>query len=235
MTELDCASSQKRARLVVKLLGVVAGVFALIGSIGFLVMRGQMMSAVGGGSAEALQMMSRMMSFLTCYDFARYGAVALLGVSIALSVIDHGSGRREKGMTSLTTVASSLGFVSVFLTSLAIGLGVGILAQDRAIRNNMDTINNLLNGMYIAAVILIIFAAVAMIASFIVTLGRRFVMRAPAASYGYPQQGCPQQGYPQQSYPQQRCPQQSYPQQSYPQQGSPQQTTTNGNDQNGGF
>lgn len=225
------------ARIVLKILGVIAAVFALIGSIGFLVGKSKLTTSAASLAAlgsyyddieDAIssmpEVMSTLLSFLTSYDFARFGAVALVSVSTILAALNRAADRAENGITTLTTVASGFGFMSVFLTSLTISGGVIMLVSEYGNFNDVKTAANALSIMFIVTMILIMFSAVAMIASFIFTICRIAAdkaqqAQAARAAYGYPQQGYPQQDYPQQGYPQQGNPQQGYPQQGYPQQG----------------
>ncbi|MDE7230818.1 MAG: hypothetical protein K2N56_10100, partial [Oscillospiraceae bacterium] len=231
------------ARITLKVFGVIAAILALIGSIGFLAERSKVMSATLGGlnynSEEML--MAVLSSVFTSYDLARFGAVALVSISTALAALNLAADRAETGVSKLTTLASGFGFMSVFLTSLAISGGVTTLISINGNYDDLMKAQNVFNIVYTITMILIMCSAAAMIGSFIFTLYRIAVNKAQAAraagaAYGYPgypqqgyaqqgyaQQGYAQQGYPQQSYPQQSYPQQGYPQQSYPQQGYPQQ------------
>lgn len=211
------------ARITLKVFGVVAAIFALIGSIGFLigeqkVMFGWYYGSVLGGSNfykySEEQWYSILFSFLTSYDFARFGAVALVSISTALAAINRASDKAETGITTLTTVASGMGFMSVFLTSMPIAGGIIMLISINVGYDYLMKAQNVLNIVHTITMILIMCSAAAMIGSFIFTLYRIAVNKAQAAraaraAYGYP--GYPQQGYAQQGYPQQGYPQQGYP------------------------
>lgn len=225
------------ARLVLKLLGVAAAVFAIIGGVGSVIMRGRFTrmaeslgtnSGTSGSSAlagVAMQALSQMNTFITFYDFARFAAVAMMSVAALLTVFDRFSGDEERGITTAVKVTSVFGFVCMLITSLWLNYAAaGFLSLDRSgALKNAETFSGVLNILWIVAMLVIAAAGVMMLISFIVTLARRARLRSPVMPYGYPQQGYPQQGYPQQGYPQQGYPQQGYPQQSYPQQSYPQQ------------
>lgn len=226
------------ARLVLKLIGVAAAVFAIIGGVGSVIMRDRFArmaeslgtnSGMSGSSAlagVAMQVLSQMNAFMTLYDFARLAAVAMMSVAGLLTVFDRFSGDEERGVTTAVKVASVFGFVCMLITSLWVNYAAaGIFSLDRTgALKNAETFNSVFNILWIVAMLVIAAAGVMMLISFIVTLARRSKMRSPVMPYGYPQQGYPQQGYPQQNYPQQGYPQQGYPQQNYPQQNYPQQS-----------
>lgn len=225
------------ARLVLKLVGVAAAVFAIVGSVGFIIVRSNMMrmsevlgtnSGLSDSSAlvgVAMQAMTQLNSFMLLYDFARFGAVAIMCVAALLTVFDRSSGGEEGGVTTAVKVTSVLGFVCALITSLWVNYAAaGIFSLDQSgAMKHAETFNNVVNILWIVAMLIIAAAGVMMLISFIVTLTRRSKLRSHVTPYGYPQQGYPQQGYPQQGYPQQGYPQQGYPQQGYPQQGYPQQ------------
>ncbi len=214
------------ARIVLKILGVIAAVFALIGSIGLLVEKSKISSSGPMSFYDiAGEMASMLFSFLTSYDFARFAAVALVSVSTILAALNRAADRAENGITTLTSVASGFGFMSVFLTSNTLSSGVIMLVSENGNSDDIAAVTNAMNIVFTITIILIMFSAVAMIASFIFTVCRIAANKAQLAraAYGYTQQGYSQQGYPQQGYPQQDYPQQGYPQQGYPQQGYPQQ------------
>lgn len=225
------------ARLVLKLIGVAAAVFAIVGGVGFVIMRdrfSRMAEALGttsgtsGSSALmgiAMQALTQLNTFMMFYDFARFAAVAMMSIAALLMVFDRFSGDEERGVTIAVKVTSVLAFVCALITSLWVNYAAaGIFSLDRTgALKNADTYNNVINILWIVAMLIIAAAGIVMLVSFIVTLVRRSKMRPPVTPYGYPQQGYPQESYPQQGYPQQGYPQQGYPQQGYPQQSYPQQ------------
>lgn len=225
------------ARLVLKIVGAVAAVFAMIGSVGSIIVSSsmrKMTAALGTTSGMsdssslmgiAMQALSQLNTYMMFYDFARFGAVAMMSVSALLTMFDRSSGSKEHGITTAVKVTSVLGFISALLTSMSVSYaGAGLMSLDPSwVLAHTDLLSTLSNIAMLVAMLVIALAGVMMLVSFVVTLGRRSRLRLPAAPYGYPQQGYLQQGYPQQSYPQQSYPQQSYPQQSYPQQSHPQQ------------
>lgn len=191
------------ARIMLKILGVTAAIFALIGSIGFLVAKSKITSLVFlesnyNSSITENQVLSMLSSFFTSYDFARFGAVALVSVSTVLAALNRATGGSESGITMLTTTASGFGFASVFLTSFAILASVLVPVSSVGRRKDIMAAINVFGIVYTITMILIMFSAVAMIASFIVTIYRRVTLGIQPASYGYPQQGYPQQGNPEQ-------------------------------------
>lgn len=229
------------ARLTLKSLAVVVTVFALIGSIGCLVLVSKLSNSalLYGMTNKQAQILA--MSLVRNYDFARVSALVLLGFAVVLSKLDNAAGGAEHGVSTLASVMAAFGFVAVFMTSPAI---------TTAIQNEEDT-SKVTKVFLIVAMILIMLSALAMIISLIFSICRVASQKAAARRYayqqqypqgypqqyaqgypqqqypqGYPQQQYSQQGYPQQQYPQgypQQYPQQGYPQQQYPQQGYPQQ------------
>lgn len=94
------------ARIILKILGVIAAIFALIGSIGFLVGKSKITSLAFLGSnydsnITENQVLSVLSSFFTSYDFARFGAVALVSVSTVLAALNRTTGGSEFGIMVL--------------------------------------------------------------------------------------------------------------------------------------
>ena len=231
------------ARIVLKVLAVGAAIFALIGSIGFLV---TFLRLVNLGNSEVVSSISAYSSLMTGimslgrnYDYARVGALIIFGFAIVISKLDKETERREHGMTILTNTMSIFGFLSIIMSSLAAALVIAMAGQSGAGGGYNGVYGNVfgdLSGytyvidsaqaiqvMLTIAMILIMLSALAMIASLIYTIYRLISQSAAARQYAYQQyqqqyqqyQQYPQQGYPQQ-YSQQ-YPQQQYPAEQYPQ------------------
>lgn len=251
------------ARIVLKSFAVVAAVFALIGSIGFLVSMSKInnLAALGSSSSSAaMQAVTAVMSLFRNYDFARVGALVIMGFAATLSTLDKITGARERSVSVLTHAMAVFGFVAVFMTSLAISYSMLIVAQNTSSGKGSylygygptslaASVANTVKIIFTIAMILIMLSAIVMIISFVYSIYRVIAQKAAARNYAYQQQQQPYpqqyqqmpyaqypQGYPQQQYPQQGVPQQQYPQQGYPQQQpgyAPQQYQNNDNNNTG--
>ncbi|MDE6733116.1 MAG: hypothetical protein K2J77_09615 [Oscillospiraceae bacterium] len=206
------------ARIVLKCLGVVAAVFALIGSIGCLVSVAKINSLgnLSSSAAAGLQALNAIMSLVRDYDFARVGALILLGFASILAVLDKASGSAERGISIFTNTMAALGLVAVVSTSLWLTYLLAYEEQMKYFRNwkrdgyaySSASFGQFVNILYTVAMIIIMLAAISMIISLIYSIYRIITLKTAARSYANQQyaqqyqQPYPQQGYPQQQYPQ---------------------------------
>ena len=228
------------ANITLKLVGVVAAIFTLIGCIGLLAGSSKIVELTNSNSSDNMELIQAAMPILVNHDFARFGAVVLFVVSILLAALQraiNGSGA-EKTASKVTSAFGGIGFFCIFTSSLTLILGimVGMMLNIKNYKYSSykeyrefaasqgQIAANLLRVFLIISMILIMISAVAMIASFIYSVYKFFTSTPRAVSY-------PQQGFPQQSYPQQGYPQQGYPQQGYSQQVAPVQNNQNNNNQ----
>lgn len=169
-------------RLFVKLLGVAAAVIALIGGIGFLIVRSQAAS----GSVSAASDMSAVKALnliMTFYDLARFGASSLFGIAMVLSVTDKSMGGTERRLSLFTSCTSSLALAGVIITSVAVETGIGVVIRKAGVSPpDTKTVSSVANIISTAAYAFIILAAAAMIFSFAMTvkLLRSAVEHTPA-------------------------------------------------------
>lgn len=231
-------------KVLLRIVACVAGIFAIIGGIGFMVMY----------STNSLLTSEEMVTVYVFNDFLRFGCFAMFALSAISAFYEFASKSDTRISALIGAGASILGFVACFITSFS---GLVSAAFKATKQSDIDGIN----AAVIVGGIFAIVSAVGAIVSLIAIIVKR-ISRFPKAMpyYGaYPQQGYPQlntpmqqgysqqnspmqqQGYPQQNasmqqqgYPQQNAPmqQQGYSQQNAPVQGYPQQPDQNGNNQN---
>lgn len=193
---------QSNFKLLLRALASIAGIFAIIGGIGFMV------------TFDCEKYLND--GIYVFHDFMRFGSFAMF----IILVIDAGFEIFFKSNTRISALigagCSVLGFVGCFISSFA-----GIYNIQSNETADYDSIVNSVNACKIIGGIFAIVSAV-MTMVFLVALIVKRVVRLPKYS-AYPQPGYPQQVMPQQGYPQQNIPQQGYPQQSAPQPSYPQQ------------
>lgn len=229
------------ARIVLKCFGLAAAVFALIGSIGCLVSVAELnsLSNMSPSTSAGLQTLNVLMSLVRNYDFARVGALIILGFASTLAVLDKASGNAERGVSIFTSTMAAFGFGAVFMTSLAISYALlyaeessassqygGLFGSSLGVSTGSQASGASIRVIYMVAMILIMLSALAMIISLIYSIYRVISLKAAARNYADQQYA---QQYAQQ-YLQQQYPQQGYPQQQYPQ--YPQNPQYPGQDQN---
>lgn len=200
-------------KLLLRIVASVAGIFAIIGGIGFMVMY----------STDSSLTNEEMVTVYVFNDFLRFGCFAMFALS-AISAFYEFVSKSDTRISALIGAGTSiLGFVACFITSFS---GLISAAFKATKQSDIDGIN----ASIIVGGIFAIVSAVGAIVSLIAIIIKRIGGLPKAMPYygAYPQQGYPQQNVPmQQGYPQQNVPmQQGYPQQNAPmQQGYPQQNT----------
>lgn len=202
--------SKRLMNIIMRGLSACAGIFVLIGAIGFLV---NAEDAIYKGIGE-----NKLSAFFVFHDFMRFGCFAIFTISAFALLFETLTKSKTFKSSMAGALMSVFGFVSCFISSAS-----GYFSS----MENRDTVKA---GIVISAV----FAMVSAVYSF-VSLIILFINRSSAASQAryyaqpsYPGQPVPQQQYGQsavtpQNMPQQGFPQQQFPNQPFPQQNIPQQ------------
>lgn len=206
--------SKKIMKIIMRALAACAGVFTLIGAIGFLVQADSIVftSAIGPSIS----------GFCVFHDFMRFGSFAVFTVSVFAVLFEYFSKSNTFKSAIAAASMSVFGFAACFISSIT-----GFVSTTFSGKSDAD--DTIRAGIIISAIFAMV-SAVFSIVSLVILLVK--LNGGAAKTRYYTQQAYPAQPVLQQyqqpvftpqSAPQQNFPQQAYPQQSFPQQNNPQQ------------
>ena len=230
-------------RLILKVLGAAAGLFALIGSIGLLASLGKLTgtfsSLASSGSSSSLSSLSALTSQKDIYpmlDLARFGGFAVFLVAVIYMTVEFIGQSRGKKFSMLMAASSLLGFIGCFLSSISTmyssamsavtSMAGSILSGGSSETMVLQLLNKMFVPMKVGAVFILISSALVIIFVIVSMIKPKSAKGYTMAGYGQAAQPYAAQQYPNQPYPNQQYPNQPYLNQQYPYQAFPGQQYT---------